>query len=36
MSPEHVEVKAHEGLLCYECHQAGERPYETCGDCHKR
>ena len=36
MTPEHVQVKAHERLLCHECHQAGERPYETCGDCHKR
>lgn len=36
MRPEHVEVKEHESLLCHQCHQAGERPYETCGDCHKR
>lgn len=33
-SPEYVQVKAHQKLLCSDCHHAGERPYQECGDCH--
>lgn len=33
-SPEYVQIKAHQTLICSDCHRAGERPYTDCGDCH--
>jgi len=33
-APEYVQIEAHKRLLCHDCHKAGERPYNDCGDCH--
>jgi hypothetical protein len=35
MPAKHLEVKAHERLLCHQCHQAGFRPRQNCEDCHR-
>jgi hypothetical protein len=33
--PNHaLAIPAHEGVLCHNCHAAGQRPKRTCNDCH--
>jgi len=33
--PNHaLSIPAHEGVLCHNCHAAGQRPKRTCNDCH--
>ena len=34
MPAKHVEIEAHERVMCHECHDAGKRPSHECTDCH--
>ena len=35
MPAAHVSIKAHENVLCYQCHAAGQRPKRECNECHQ-
>ncbi|MEB2311446.1 MAG: NapC/NirT family cytochrome c [Sorangiineae bacterium] len=36
MPRDHLDIKGHDSVLCYECHASGRRPARECKDCHEK
>jgi hypothetical protein len=36
MPKEHLDIKGHDTVLCYQCHASGKRPSRECKDCHEK
>jgi nitrate/TMAO reductase-like tetraheme cytochrome c subunit len=36
MPKEHLDIKGHDKVMCYQCHASGKRPARECKDCHEK
>jgi nitrate/TMAO reductase-like tetraheme cytochrome c subunit len=36
MPKEHLDIKGHDKVMCFQCHASGQRPGHECKDCHEK